>query len=197
MRNNISDKQIMFIKFVIGVTLGILLIFILVRIANREQTGTIQNLYWQSEVRIEEYRTVQEDDWYLPSGGRLRYTRREIRSYEKVIDHYDDVRKSREVPYEVEEIYYTENSDGIAEKHTETKTKYKTEYYYEEEPVYREKPVYDTRYYYDIDKWMYSRSVNASDKTLDIYYGEVVLASNERESSHNVVYYVVIMLYIM
>ena len=63
----------------------------------------------------------------------------------------------------------------------EYETYYETETY--QEPVYRSEPVYATKYYYEIERWVYSRSVNTSGNDKSPYWGEVRLSSKERESS--------------
>ena len=80
-------------------------------------------------------------------------------------------------PIKIDKDYVEEITDDVPV--------YRTEYYTdtEERPVYRQEPVYKTKYYYEIDKWLYERSVKTSGKDKNPYWGEVILASDERISS--------------
>ena len=103
--------------------------------------GTVEEVRWTNTVYVEELKTFNESDWSLPRGARLQYTKEEIRSYEKVLDHMDEVTKSRRVEdgghteeitktrtvvdgYE-ESKTYVENGDGtgdeIVDREYETK----------------------------------------------------------------------------
>ena len=144
--------------------------------------GTIDSKTWERNIEIEELTTVEESDWTIPSGGRELYTKRKIRSYEKVFDHYET--KTKSVPYQVEDGYdtsYTDNGDGTFTEHQTPK--YRTEYREEEyeEAVYRDEPVYDTKYYYEIDKWIHNRDVSSKGKNDEPYWGDTDLEENERE----------------
>ena len=122
----------------------------------------ITNLRWESTVEIEELKTFREDDWSVPSGGRVVYTKEEVHHYEQVIDHYEEVQKSRTVPdgghYETvtrtrtvpdggheEVVGYSDNGDGTFSEETRWVTEYTTETYTEEEWVQD----YKTEYYYE------------------------------------------------
>jgi len=148
-----------------------------------KETRYVTGFSWNRTVTIEEERTVKEDGWSVPSGGRVYDEKTEIRSYRDVIDHYETVteQKSRRVLSHYETVTeqksrrvishydtsYRDNGNGTfteqrnpvytTEFYTESHQEpvYKTEYYTEthQEPVYRDEPVYDTRYYYEIEKW--------------------------------------------
>ena len=70
--------------------------------------------------------------------------------------------------------------------------RYTTEYYYEDEevPIYRDVPVYATKYYYDIWKWIEARTIETEGEDKNPYFGEEVLADNEREESRKEAYYI-------
>ncbi|WP_455721262.1 hypothetical protein [Agathobacter sp.] len=120
---------------------------------------TVDGFSWERNIALEEYKTVQESDWSVPSGGRVYDERTEIKSYVSVVDHYETVweTKTREV-YDHDETTttYTDNGNGTFTENTTSTPVYRTETYQEshEEPVYRQDPVYATKYYYDIDKWV-------------------------------------------
>ena len=56
--------------------------------------------------------------------------------------------------------------------------------------MYVDVPVYQTKYYYDIDKWIYKRSVTTKEADKNPYWGEVILAENERENGRSTSYYI-------
>ncbi len=148
----------------------------------RDYKFDVQEMTWENNIDIEENRTFHESDWYLPGGARLDHTSYELRTYESVLDHYESVQKSREVPdgghYETS---YSDNGDGTFTEESTYVTDYTTEYYYEDEPVYRQEPVYDTKYYYDIDKWVYDRTETITGKDKKPYWPEINLTDKERE----------------
>lgn len=148
---------------------------------------------WARRISIEHYITVNEDDWSIPTGGRLRYTQQEIHHYDSVLDHYETVteQKSRTVITG----YRTETStrdlgNGNFEVETREVPEYGTEYYTEthQEPVYKQVPVYQTKYYYEIERWKPARTVDTKGGTDEPYWGDVTLASNERESGRRGTY---------
>ena len=155
----------------------------------KRSTITVSEKSWDRSIDIEEIKTFSESDWSLPDQARLLRTEREIRTYRQEIDHYRTVQvtKYRDVPHE--EVYYEDLGNGNAEERTRiyyTQEAYTEE---EEEPVYRSVPVYDTKYYYEIDRYVYSRSVNSSG-TGEPYWGDTDLKSGEREGARSEHYYI-------
>jgi hypothetical protein len=156
----------------LGCLLLILVAFIIsgffIKIPHNE---TITGFRWERSAFVEEYKTLQESDWSLPTGGRLIKTKDEVHHYEQVVDHYEteriqkskqvldhyedkEVRKERQVIDHYEEVVtgYKDMGNGYYEEQTSREPVYKTEVYYEtvSEPVYRtetyfeevQKPVY-------------------------------------------------------
>lgn len=121
---------------------------------------TVVDKAWERNVVIEEYRTVQEEDWFVPAGGRMIGSYQAIHHYDTVIDHYDTVTKSRQVAsgghYEVSG--YQDNGDGTFTEQQAWVTDFTTEYYTEQEPVYVQVPVYQTKYRYDIERWQFDHN---------------------------------------
>lgn len=120
-------------------------------------TLTVKEFNWEYLITIEENTLFYGDDWYLPDNATLIRTAREIRRYNKVLDHYET--KTRQVAKQVEDGYtyqytYRDNGNGTVSKIEHKVPKYKTIYETEtyEEPVYRQEPVYDTKYYYSYCK---------------------------------------------
>lgn len=210
-------------KVIFRIALGVIaawLFVLVVRPVNIQ--GTVEEVRWTNTVYVEELKTFNESDWSLPSGARLQYTKEEIRSYEKVLDHMEEVTKSRVVEdgghtekitktrtvvdgYK-ESKTYVENGDGTWDEivdsepiyKTETYTEehwvpdYKTEYYTEEVPVYKNVPVYDTKYYYEIDRWAFDHTVVATDTNRELYWPNVTLGEKERESRRITTYSVML-----
>lgn len=149
----------------------------------------LSSIQWTHSQNIEEYRTINESDWSLPSGGRLLFTQQEISGYEEVLDHYET--RTREVSEQVLDGYDTvvtgtrDMGNGYFEEITSQVPRYRTEYHTEtyEEPVYRSEPIYSTKYYYEIDKWVFDRTITSSGTDKNIQYKEYVLEENERDST--------------
>ena len=160
----------------------------------KELELTVTNIHWQRNIDIEEYRTVEENDWYIPAGGRLLYTNREIHHWDKVFDHYET--KERQVPKEryvgTEEIVvgYRDLGNGYFEEITSTRDVYETYYETEtyQEAVYRDEPVYQTKYYYEIERWKYDRTVTAQANDKHPKWPVLNLPETERESSRKETY---------
>lgn len=158
------------------------------------ETMTVSSFAWERSIQIEHYVTVDESDWHLPAGARLKYTNNEIREYRSVIDHYEtrtrQVAKQRITGYETYIVGYRDLGNGMFEEQTAERPVYETYYETEtyEEPIYRQEPVYATKYYYKIDRWKPNRKINTSGTDKDPEWGNITLASNEREASRRETY---------
>lgn len=127
----------------------------------------VTELSWTRSIEIEEYKTVRESGWTLPSGGRMVYTNLEVKSYIQVLDHYETKTVSKSETY-------------ISGYQTQTK----------QVPVYRSDPVYATKYYYDIERWKYDRTETSSGVDGEPYWPEVSLSDKEREGKKHQKYFV-------
>ena len=178
---------------IVSVVVALLLIFM-----PKTQEGTVDSFAWNRSISVEEYRTVEESDWNLPSGARLQYTQNEIRTYKQVIDHYET--KTRTYTEQVLDHYetvvtgYRDNGNGTFEEITSQQPVYRTETRTEtyEEPVYRDEPVYDTKYYYEIDKWVHKEYVKTSGKDKKPYWGEYKYGEKEREGNKTEKYEIIV-----
>ena len=139
-----------------GIALALLAVILYVFLP-RQRNLTVSAKQWERSVAIEAYRTVQEEGWTVPPGGRQTAAYTAIHHYDQVLDHYETVTRSRRVPdgghYEV--VGYRDNGNGTFSEETRYVTDYRTEYYTEREPVYRSEPRYATRYKYDIERWVF------------------------------------------
>ena len=194
-RKFFQNKWKFFLIGVLALTFVIGTIFLL---SPKTKEVTITSFEWERAISIERYQTVDESNWNLPSGGRLKYTREEIYEYENVFDHYETksrtVTKQRLVGYEEYVVGYRDLGNGYSEEITNKRPVYETytdtEYY--EEPVYKKVPIYKTKYYYEIDKWLYDRSLRTSGKDKEPYWEETnSLTSKERESGRTEKYYII------
>lgn len=123
----------------------------------------VTGFHWERHIPIEAFKTVVEEDWSMPSGGRELSRREKFSHYEQVVDHYETqaVTKSRQVQSGSETYTETvDNGDGTFSVETHSRPTYTTEYYteYEEVPVYRDEPVYRDWITYEIDKWVTDRT---------------------------------------
>ena len=175
---------------VFGVIIAVIVIAMIAIFAPRDAATKVEAKSWYRSIDVEAYVTVEESGWSVPYGGRTTYTTEEVRYYEEVLDHYEDVQvqRSRRVQdgYDTQ-IEYVDNGDGTFSEVEHQIPRYTTEYYYEweSEPVYVSVPVYDTYYYYDIDKWLPDRTEEASGTDDTPYWPSLNLASNEREGDRS------------
>lgn len=191
----LKDKWKFFLFGILGLAFVLGIVVLLVP---KTKEFTITGFEWERSVAIERYQTVNESDWELPSGGRLKYTKNEIYKYENILDHYET--KSRQVTKERLKGYedyvdgYRDLGNGYFEEIIRQRPVYETytetEYY--QEPIYKRVPIYKTKYYYEIDKWLYDRSLNTSGKEKNPYWKEPKdLTSKERESGRTEKYYII------
>lgn len=163
----------------------------------KEQTLYVSDKAWERSVEVEEYKTVREDGWSLPAGGRLAYTRDEIHHYDQVVDHYEtkEVQKSERYisGYEKYVSGHRDLGNGYFEEITSERPVYDTRYWTETEqvPVYKDVPVYQTKYYYDIDKWVYKETETVNGTTKEPYWPELQLKNNERQGNKTEEYEIV------
>ncbi|NJP05950.1 MAG: hypothetical protein HC837_10170 [Chloroflexaceae bacterium] len=183
---------------VIGGVLAVLLVcglgiwFFVLR--TTEQQVTVDGFSWERTIEIEEMRTVTEEDWDVPSGGRVLDQRQEIHHYKQVLDHYET--RTRQVNERVKvgsEDYVCGQRDlgnGFFEDKMCTRdvyeTRSRTETY--EEPIYRDEPVYRTRYTYEIDRWERDRTEKAQGNDQNPVWPDYMLASNQRAGERSALY---------
>ena len=159
----------------------------------KEVTLDITDTNWTREIEIEEYKTVREDDWDIPEGGRLAYTRNEIYTYKQVLDHYETVSEQKSERYISGYKTVTEHVDlgnGYFDTRTHQEPIYDTRYYTVEKqkPVYRSEPVYKTKYYYDIERWVYERTSTAAGSENPYWPDVSELSDNERTGKRTETY---------
>jgi hypothetical protein len=165
----------------------------------REEGATVSGFEWERSVAVEAFQTVEEEDWSVPEGGRIKSQRQEIQSYVDVLDHYET--RQREVQEQVQvgtEDYVCGQRDlgnGFFEdvmcQRPIYETQSRTETY--EEPIYRQEPVFAVLYTYDIDKWTVVRTEEASGQDHSPMWPRSDLGPDEREGERTeryVVYFI-------
>ncbi len=170
-----------------------LLAVILIAFWPRTYSATVSTAEWAREIDIEAYRTVQESDWSVPSGGRVYDQKTEFSHYVQVLDHYETrTRRVSEQVYDGEDHHtsYSDNGDGTFTEKSYSTPRYRTEWRTEtyEAPVYRDKPIYATKYYYEIEKWVVDRTAAAKEADSTPYWPDYTLAKNERAGATREVY---------
>lgn len=137
---------------------------------------TVENLTWERQVEVEEFRTLKREDWDYPGDAR-------IKSQYQAVHHYVQVQTgTKQVSYqEAKQVRTGSRSEQYAcgsrtvdkgNGFFSTETTYCTrmvdvystvyETKYRDEPVYRQDPVYRTKYVYEIDRWVTDRFDTAS-----------------------------------
>jgi hypothetical protein len=156
--------------------------------------ANVSGFQWDRAVEIEELQTVNEEDWSLPSGGRLISQREEIHHYDQVLDHYEDREHQISFQEQVGERTYVcgqrDLGNGFFEDINCTEpvyeTKYRTESY--QEPIYNDVPVYQTKYFYEIDKWIVIRTETAAAKDHSPFWPRSDLSGDQREGDQSETY---------
>jgi hypothetical protein len=155
-----------------------------------EVTATVAAKDWTRGIEVQEYRTVQEEDWSVPQGGREKRSFRAVRDHRQVLDHYET--KTRQVSERVQTGTRTytcgqrDMGNGYFEDVTCTEPEYTTNYRTEtyQDPVYRQEPIYDTRYAYEIEKWLPDDTAWArGDAAREPSWPAVQIDRNEREGA--------------
>lgn len=155
-----------------------------------EVKATVAAKDWTRGIEVQEYRTVQEEDWSVPQGGREKRSFRAVRDHRQVLDHYET--KTRQVSERVQTGTRTytcgqrDMGNGYFEDVTCTEPEYTTNYRTEsyQDPVYRQEPIYDTRYAYEIEKWLPDDTAWArGNAAREPSWPDVDIGRNEREGT--------------
>lgn len=162
----------------------------------RDVTLKVVAKSWQRSVAIEALRTVAEEGWSVPPGGRVQSSQLAVHHYDSVLDHYET--RSRQISYQEqvgEEEYVSGQRDlgngffeDIVSKRPIYETRQRTETY--QEPVYRQEPVLQTRYSYLIERWVHDRVEQASGSNDPPRWPTIRLKQNEREAARSASYLV-------
>ena len=168
-------------KVLAGVGIFLLISVIAALVLPDEVDIEVKSLHWQRSIQIEQKVTVNESDWSLPEGGRLREKQREIHHHDHVLDHYEEYYEnvSEKVVDHYETITHKKDlGNGKFEIEKTKKPVYKTVTKKEKrkKPVYVDVPVYQTKYYYVIERWKSTRTVDTQGDDKKPYWGDYELA---------------------
>jgi hypothetical protein len=153
----------------------------------KEVDVTAAEIGWQRTIQVEAYRTVVEEDWSVPAGGRTISQQEEIHHYDSVLVGSET--RERQVSEQVQtgSRTYVCGSRDLGNGYFEDvectdpiyETRYRTETY--QEPIYEQVPVYQTKYSYEIEKWVVDRTEERSGTDHQAHWPTIRLGDNERE----------------
>jgi hypothetical protein len=105
---------------------------------------TVTGHTWTREIKIEEFKTVNQSEWcdMMPSDARRVTRSQEVRSHRQIPDG-QDCRTER-----------VDRGDGTYSERQVCTTRY------------RQEPVYDDRCHFEVDRWTYSRSATTQGASL-------------------------------
>ena len=174
-------------RWLILILLAALIGFMVFNMMPKERNLTITAKNWERSVAVEHLNTVREEDWSVPAGGRMVGSYRAVHHYQQVLDHYETVQRSRQVPNggHNEVTGYRDNGDGTFSEVTTWVTDYTTEYYTEQEPVYRSEPVYATKYQYDIERWQFDHNEVTQGGDDEPYFANIDRSEKVRANGSN------------
>jgi hypothetical protein len=147
----------------------------------------VSGFSWEREIVIEESRTVSEEGWDIPPGGRQTSRRKKQSGTKEVYDHTE---WDEEPVYEEVQVGTRQVECGSIDKgNGYFETQYCDEPIYEsqqvdtrkvERKVYRDEPVYDYWYTYKIDRWFEDRSPQSAGNDQLAAWPNYQLSSRER-----------------
>jgi len=174
----------------LGVIAVALFLFFVIRahFATEPKDLRVTKLEWTRQVEVQEYRTLTESDWNLPSDGRLIGSSQEIRSYDHRFDHYKpETYQDSETVYagqvttqescgshsvDLGNGFFDEVTDYCSVSHDVYETRYVTKT--RDVAVYIDVPIYDTKYVYNVDRWVFDHweTVSADRSQAEPYWPE-------------------------
>ena len=187
-------------RLLAGLAIIAAVIGIIVLVTPKEKILTVDGFSWERTLYIDKYKTVNESDWNMPAGARLRSTRSEIRSYDHQLAGYrTETYTEKEIDYyETYVAGYEDQGNGYFKEIYKSRPVYKTVTKTREVPYYVDVPVYATKYYYEIDKWVAERNVVTTGTDKEPYWGKepspgsaIPKLGDERVSSRAEQYYIV------
>lgn len=199
-QNPIGDRK-RTILTILGIFATVLVLFWAISAyrSDRNLPAVVTELSWETTIDIEHYTTNQHEGWTMPTGARLVRTEERVTGYrDGQLLYYDEhtvsVPKQVKVGTEEQLVDVIDMGNGFEQAVYDTVDIYDTVYETEvvRTPVYEQIPIYQTWYVYDQDEWEHARYVTETGtKPEKPYYGEVILAQNERERNRNTSYHAV------
>lgn len=193
-------------KVIGGVSLFLLALFVIhILTSVHDSTASVVGFEWSQTVQVEEYKTVQDTGWSIPSGGReVRHEQKES-GKKKVHDGWKTVKTPYDCSTSKSETYactkpqsYTypctkNNGNGSFTRTTCTGTKNvpstctrqvrvpKTCYKDDKVELFHYDPVYSTWYIYDIERWVLIGNYPTSGTDHKPYFANVTISANQRK----------------
>ncbi|MEM7104203.1 MAG: Ran-binding zinc finger domain-containing protein [Bacteroidota bacterium] len=112
-------------------------------------------LNWERTIEIQEYKLVEEEDWHLPTSGKLIESFRAVHHYDKVSKGFETKTKTIQVQVGTE-TYACGKKDlgnGYFEDVYCDRPIYEDRQETYREEVFEDVPVYQTKYRYSIKRW--------------------------------------------
>jgi hypothetical protein len=133
-----------------------LAIFAILSVFTEETSVKVAEKSWEQTINAELYKQVQEEDWILPSEGKLVSTFNAIHHYDKVFKGYET--KTRSVSKQVGTEKYVKGTKDLGNGHFQdvygTRPVYKNVQETYQEKVYSDVPIYQKKYKYLIYRWI-------------------------------------------
>lgn len=181
---------------ILGVVGGLLLLCVLAIVAfaifgGKDVEAAVGGFEWERTLEVEAFQTVTEEDWSVPTGGRVLSQIEEIHHTDKVLDHYETLQREVAEEVQVGERSYVcgqrDMGNGFFEDIECIEPVYETQYHTEtyEEAVYRDEPVYQTLFTFEIDKWVVIRTEQADGNDHAPHWPGANLQSEERDGSRS------------
>jgi len=155
---------------------------------------TLTQVSWERQIQIEKYKTVTEEDWKVPTGGRVISSRQKEHHKEKVQVGWDEGTRPERVKTGTETKKYNcrnvDKKNGFFEEVCDEKEVdvYETKDIPYKDPVYEDKPVYKTWYTYEIERWVPERTVQRSGSNQDPQWPDTKLFDKERAGRRSQTY---------
>ncbi len=142
---------------------------------------------WERRIAIEKAKTVVEQDWLVPSGGKIVSRSAEVHHYDQVIDGYKEVAQPVYENVEVGTETYECGTETLANGYVKVKycerplyERKQTRTDYVKEPVFKKVPVLRTWYGYEILRWFPDRTEVASGKDRNPAWPKHELKADEK-----------------
>ncbi len=175
-------------RILIGAGIAVAVVLLVLFLKTHEEKVSAAAFSWERTVAIEAYRTIAEEDWAVPSGGRETGSFRAVHHHDRVLDHYKDVPTRVQTGTKRVRCGTKDMGNGYFKDVYCNEPVYGTKMV--KEAVYRQDPVYRTKYRYDIERWVPARTDRARGNDQNPRWPESVLASNERQGGRGETYMV-------
>ena len=176
-------KKAVFAAVAVAIVLAVWFFFFKTSKAEYEVSG----FGWERRIGIEKAKTVVEENWSVPPGGKIVARSTKVHHYDQVIDGYKEVAvpvyEDVQVGTETYECGTVTLANGyVKKKYCERPTyeKKRTRTDYVKEPVYKKIPVPRTWYTYEIRRWFPERTEVASADDRNPGWPKYKLNSDER-----------------